>query len=183
MSEPSPLLKPLAPATTAARLWKNGKFITDIWRLTADDAPFPIDGRAILTLAHWRHEQAAILATGLAVGVLVQVNETLDSQTDNLERLHVITLNFPKFTDGRAYSTARRLREEYGYTGELRATGDVLIDQLPLMLRSGFDAFEIVNEPTIAALERGAIPAVSRVYQRNVTRDAGRWQPRAGVKA
>lgn len=183
MSEPSPLLKPLAPATTPARLWKNGRFIADAWREIGDDEPFPINGRAILTLAHWRAEQAAVLATGLPIGASVQANETLDPQTDNLARLALIALHFPKFTDGRAYSTARRLREEYGYAGELRATGDVLLDQLPLMLRSGFDAFEIVNAPTIAAIERGAIPAVSRVYQRTVTRDASQWQPRRQVNA
>ena len=182
MSEPAPLLKPLAPATTAARLWKGGRFVPDAWRTIADDAPFPIDGRAILSLAFWRAEQAALLATGLPIGVIVQANETLEPGTDNLERLHLIALQFPKFTDGRAYSTARRLREEYGYTGELRATGDVLLDQLPLMLRSGFDAFEIVNAPTIAALERDAIPAVSRVYQRNVMRDTTGWQARRAVR-
>ena len=178
MSEPTLLLKPLAPATTAARLWTPAGFVTDRWRLTADDAPFPIDGHAILKLAHWRAEQPALLATGLAVGVLVEASDTLDPSTDNLDRLHLIALNFPKFTDGRAYSTARRLREEFGYTGEIRATGDVLLDQLPLMLRSGFDAFEIVNAPTIAALERGTVPAVQRVYQRTVTRDASGWQAR-----
>ena len=179
MSEPTALLKPLAPATIAARLWTPTGFITDLWRLTADDAAFPIDGRAILKLAHWRAEQAALLATGLAVGVLVESSDALDPATDNLERLHLIALNFPKFTDGRAYSTARRLREEVGYTGEIRATGDVLLDQLPLMLRSGFDAFEIVNAPTIAALERGTVPAVQHVYQRTVTRDASGWHARA----
>lgn len=181
MSEPTPLLKPLAPATTTARLWKNGRFVADAWRAIADTEPFPIDGRAILTLAHWRAEQPAILATGLPIGISVLASEAIDAQTDNLERLALIALHFSKFTDGRAYSTARRLREEYGFTGEVRATGDVLLDQLPLMLRSGFDAFEIVNAPAIAALERGDIPAVKRVYQRNVGRDVSRWKPRLAL--
>ena len=59
---------------------------------------------------------------------------------------------------------ARRLRE-WDYRGEVRATGDVLIDQLPLMLRAGFDAFEIRHAATMRALEAAPIPAVSRVYQ------------------
>jgi uncharacterized protein (DUF934 family) len=50
-----------------------------------------------------------------------------------------IDLHFPKFTDGRAYSQAFLLRRRLGYTGEIRATGDVLIDQLVQMQRSGFD--------------------------------------------
>ena len=59
-----------------------------------------------------------------------------------LDGVNLIVLNFPKFTDGRAYSQARLLRERLGYRGELRATGAVLLDQLPFMLRCGFDSFE-----------------------------------------
>ncbi len=55
-----------------------------------------------------------------------------------LQGVTCIELNFPKFTDGRAYSQAVLLRRRLGFTGELRATGDVLIDQLLLMQRSGF---------------------------------------------
>ena len=61
---------------------------------------------------------------------------------DRLVGVQLVVLNFPKFTDGRAYSQARLLRERLGYTGELRATGVVLRDQLPFLLRCGFDSFE-----------------------------------------
>jgi uncharacterized protein (DUF934 family) len=77
----------------------------------------------------------------------------------------LVVVALPKFTDGRAYSVARRLRENLGYRGELRATGDVLLDQLTLLARCGFDAFEISHAPTLAALERGALPGLSHVYQ------------------
>ena len=59
-----------------------------------------------------------------------------------LDRLKLIVLNFPKFTDGRAYSQARLLRGRLGYSGELRATGAVFLDQLPFLLRCGFDSYE-----------------------------------------
>ena len=59
-----------------------------------------------------------------------------------LEDVKLIVLNFPKFTDGRAYSQARLLRERLGYQGELRASGAVFLDQLPFLLRCGFDSFE-----------------------------------------
>jgi uncharacterized protein (DUF934 family) len=59
-----------------------------------------------------------------------------------LDGVKLIVLDFPKFTDGRAYSQARLLRERMGYAGELRATGAVLRDQLPFLLRCGFDSFE-----------------------------------------
>ena len=60
----------------------------------------------------------------------------------DLPRLELVALEFPKFSDGRALSQARLLRERYGYRGEIRAMGDVLRDQLFFMTRCGFDAFE-----------------------------------------
>jgi uncharacterized protein (DUF934 family) len=63
-----------------------------------------------------------------------------------LDRIALVALEFPQFRDGRAYSYARMLRERFGFTGELRAVGDVLMEQLHFMLRTGFDAFEIESE-------------------------------------
>ena len=75
-------------------------------------------------------------ATGLNV---INVANTEDPRTLNLEGIDRVDLNFPKFTDGRAYSQAYLLRRRLGFKGELRATGDVLIDQLVQMERTGFD--------------------------------------------
>jgi len=69
----------------------------------------------------------------------------------DLDRLELIVLEFPKFTDGRAYSQARLLRERYGYRGELRAAGNVLRDQLLFMQRCGFDAFELTQGQPVQA--------------------------------
>ena len=80
---------------------------------------------------------------------------------DDIER---IDLDFPKFTDGRAYTQARLLRERLGYAGELRATGGVLQDQLPFMLRCGFDSFESDQKGFGEALAR-ARTLFSVVYQ------------------
>ena len=178
MSEPKPLLAPLRAATIAPRLWRLEGFVADPWRAVADDEPLPLAGYGIVTLARWRAEQPALVEQGLQVGVRVEPSEALDGASDHLERLGVIALNFPKFTDGRAYSTARRLREVDGFTGELRATGDVLLDQLPLMLRAGFDAFEIVNAATAAALDRSELPAVRNTYQRSTASAATLWRQR-----
>jgi uncharacterized protein (DUF934 family) len=83
---------------------------------------------------------------------------------DKLAGVKLITLNFPKFTDGRAYSQARLLRERLGYAGELRATGAVFLDQLPFMLRCGFDSFESEQKGFAEALAR-ARTLFSVVYQ------------------
>jgi uncharacterized protein (DUF934 family) len=81
-----------------------------------------------------------------------------------LGRLKLIVLHFPKFTDGRAYSQARLLRGRLGYRGELRATGNVLRDQLPLMLRCGFDSFES-DQPGFGPALARARALFSVVYQ------------------
>ena len=81
-----------------------------------------------------------------------------------LDGMNLIVLNFPKFTDGRAYSQARLLRERLDYRGELRASGAVLLDQLPFMLRCGFDSFESDQRGFGEALAR-ARTLFSVVYQ------------------
>ena len=68
--------------------------------------------------------------------------DPVEELAPHVGELRLITLHFPKFSDGRAYSQARLLRGRLGYEGELRATGNVLQDQLPFMLRCGFDSFE-----------------------------------------
>ncbi len=181
MSEPKPLLAPVKPPVVERRVYAGGRFVDDPWRVLDDAIDIPIEGRVLLSLTRWRAEQAA-LSHGVAFGVVVQPSEALDAATDDIHRLLVIALAFPKYSDGRAYSTARRLRDRDGYKGEIRATGDVLIDQIPLMLRAGFDSFEVVHAPTIAALERGDIPAVSRVYQAATERAPAHWLSRRVVR-
>ena len=83
---------------------------------------------------------------------------------DRLEGVKLVVLNFPKFTDGRAYSQARLLRERLGYGGELRATGAVFLDQLPFLLRCGFDSFESEQKGFAEALAK-ARTLFSVVYQ------------------
>lgn len=181
MSEPTPLLAPLKPIVQAPRLWNGRAFVTDPWRTLTDDEPFPIGGQAIVSLARWRSEHAALAAPGIAIGIFAGPADAIDPATDDIARLSVIALAFPKFTDGRAYSTARRLREA-GFTAEIRATGDVLLDQLPLMLRSGFDAFEITSAATVRALDAAPVPAVSRVYQGDAATNSANWRSRRTVR-
>ena len=177
MSEPKPLLAPLRPPASEPRLWKGGGFVEDFWTIIADDAALPETGHVVVSLARWRNERAALARLGVPLGVAVSPGEELDPVADEVEWLQLVQLTFPKFTDGRAYSTARRLRE-HGFSGEIRAIGDVLLDQIPLMLRCGFDALQIVHTPTVAALERGELPAVSRVYQAATETVRQHWRSR-----
>jgi uncharacterized protein (DUF934 family) len=80
----------------------------------------------------------------------LELANDIDPRTLSLEGIERIDLNFPKFTDGRAFSQAFLLRRRLGFTGEIRATGDVLIDQLVQMQRSGFDAAVLREDQNMA---------------------------------
>lgn len=142
-------------------LYRAGRFEPDDWTVIAADAPVPAEGKALLPLARWIAERDAFAGDNRPLGVIVQPGEDVRALAPDLSRLAVIALAFPAFTDGRGYSSARILREELGFRGELRATGDVLLDQVPHFHRCGFDALVITHEPTRAALLRGHIPDVA----------------------
>ena len=96
----------------------------------------------------------AFLANPHPLGLLVSPGDNVELVENDLGRFASVAINFPGFTDGRGYSSARLLVERYGYKGELRAVGDVLQDQIPLMRRCGITAFVVKHEPTRKALER-----------------------------
>lgn len=94
----------------------------------------------------------------------VQLANDADPRALALDGVARIELNFPKFTDGRAYSQAFLLRRRLGFKGELRATGDVLVDQLPLMRRSGFDSAVLRADQNLASAQR-QLGYVDHFYQ------------------
>jgi uncharacterized protein (DUF934 family) len=91
----------------------------------------------------------ALAARAAPVGVLWPNNRRVAELAPHLDRLALVALSFPIFRDGRAYSQARLLREQYGFRGELRATGDVLRDQYLFLVRAGFDAFEVRKDADV----------------------------------
>lgn len=126
-------------------LLKDGRLVEDPWRLIDDVSPLPASEPAIVSFARFQAERDTLLARSAPLGVKLRNTDTVDVLTGAVDRLELIALEFPKFSDGRAYSQARTLRERLGFTGELRATGDVLIDQALFMRRCGFDAYEIAD--------------------------------------
>ena len=120
---------------------KNRQIVEDHWQAVGDEEELP-SGAVIVSLARWRHERASLLARGGPLGVRLPNTVDVVEMVADLPRLELVALEFPKFSDGRALSQARLLRERYGYRGEIRAMGDVLRDQLFFMTRCGFDAFE-----------------------------------------
>jgi uncharacterized protein (DUF934 family) len=131
-------------------LIRNDALVSDEFRLLTDDEPLPGPGAVMVTLARWQKEREALLARQAPIGVRLKSDESPEAIAGDLGRLALVALEFPKFRDGRAYSNARILRERYGFGGELRAVGDVLMEQLHFMLRTGFNAFEIEGPDPIA---------------------------------
>ena len=105
----------------------------------------------------------AFLDQSNATAVRLEPDDDARALLPQLDRIALIEIAFPKFRDGRGYSSARILREA-GYTGELRAEGDVLVDQIGFMRRCGFDSFAPARPLDMAAVER-ALERFAYVYQ------------------
>lgn len=114
-----------------------------------------------------------------AAAVRIEPGDDARALIPHLERLSLIEINFPVYGDGRGYSAARILRE-HGFAGELRAVGDVLVDQLSHMRRCGFDAFAPDKPITKAAADK-AIGTWPEVYQRTVDGRRPIWELRHGA--
>jgi uncharacterized protein (DUF934 family) len=124
------------------------------------------EGKIIVPLAVWQAQREA-LSGRAALGVWIASDERPETLKGELDRFAVVAVDFPKFTDGRGYSIAYHLRKRLGYTGELRAIGDVLRDQLHSMHRVGFDAYATRPDRSIHDALKG-LTVFSETYQASV---------------
>ena len=114
----------------------------------------------------------------VASGTLVLANDAdVLAHAAAVQAAPAVALEFPKWTDGRAYSQAVLLRTRLGFTGELRATGEVLVDMLPLLARCGFDAVALCAGQDEAAAER-ALGFFAGHYQGDARRATAAAGPR-----
>jgi uncharacterized protein (DUF934 family) len=144
-------------------LIKDGTLADDTFVTVADDAALPANG-TIVSLARLKAERATLLARNAPLGVRLKSSQSPEELGADVHRLSVIVLEFPVFRDGRAFSWARMLRERLGFTGEIRAAGHFLYDQIAFLARVGFDAFEVPDGFTLAQFQR-ALGEMSYVYQ------------------
>ncbi len=146
-------------------LWKNGAFIADPFRpWTEGDDPAKAS-YVHIPLPVFLANREAVLSNPHPVGLLVAPADRVEQVEKDLPRFASIAINFPAFNDGRGYTSARLIVERYRYEGEVRAVGDVLNDQIPLMRRCGINAFVVTHGPTRKALESGSLAAVNIFYQ------------------
>ena len=145
------------------KLVKDGAIVENDWRFVpkpdgeASEQSVP-EGKVILPLSVWQAHKDA-LRNRRDIGVWLDSDETADQLGEEAKPLPLIGVQFPAFADGRGFSTARLLRERYGYTGEIRALGYFLAEQACYLRRCGVNAFDFgpererFLEPTLEALE------------------------------
>jgi uncharacterized protein (DUF934 family) len=156
-----------------ATLIRNAKLAHDSWQRLEPDADgglpsIPPQGDLLVPLKLWQSSSSALLGRPSGrVGVWLAPHEDPALIADSLDALALVAVHFPQFTDGRGYSTARLLRERYGWQGELRAIGDIQRDQLYYLSRVGFDAFEL-NAGIDARAALSAFDDFSEAYQTSV---------------
>ncbi|WP_095011556.1 DUF934 domain-containing protein [Tsuneonella mangrovi] len=141
--------------------------MADLLRFRDDE---PVDHPAVTVDSYLGQDDAA--------AVRIEPGDDARALIPHIAALKLVEINFPAFTDGRGYSAARVLREA-GYTGELRAVGDVLVDQLSAMRRCGFDSFE-PDRPFDAAEASAALATWPDVYQPAADARAPIWRLRHG---
>jgi len=124
---------------------------TDAWQVISDNTIDNIDslpeGDLILPLSVWQKLQSSLSRRN--IGVWLNSDEQPSAIQEACQKLPIIAINFPIFSDGRGYSYAHVLRAQYGFAGDLRAIGDVLKDQLFFMNRCGFSSFQMRQDQAL----------------------------------
>ncbi len=146
-----------------SKLLKSGAFAADTFASVADDAALP-DGPVIVSLARFSKEREHLLERNTPLGVKLKSDENPQLLGNDVNRLSLVALEFPKFRDGRAFSWARVLRTRLNFTGEIRAVGDFLFDQMNYQHRVGFDAWEVPDDFRIEQFA-AALAEMTNVYQ------------------
>lgn len=148
------------------------KITQDDWTLVTDDSLLT-DKKEIINFTRWKNAEGTDKASLIVkrdsgtLGIQMNAGDTADLLANECQNFALINVVFPKFADGRGYSTARLLRERYGFTGQLRAVGDVLFDQLFFMMRCGFNAMGMREDQDLDLAIKG-FETFSDPYQGDV---------------
>ena len=154
------------PTTPETRLWTPTGFREDEWAHAESAEALAGNGRFILSLQAFLDLDPQVRRSAKErLGVVLQPGDQLEKIADLLDQLSLVALAFPAFSDGRSFSKGELLRGRYHFEGAVRATGQVLVDQLPHMLRLGFDEFEISNPVLLKRLEEGRTGGLGLYYQ------------------
>jgi len=160
---------------------RDNQIIEDNWKNIRDEDEIPDAGDIILSTDHaFDYVAMGVLHNG-RLGVRIRSDANFDGLEALLSALDLVELEFPSFTDGRAYSQATQLRKQLEFEGEIRARGNILVDQLQFMRRCGFDSFEITDKRHFKVWQE-KYSDLSHAYQRRTQPDdlTGIRKARAG---
>ena len=136
-----------------AKIWTREGFVGDT--LTVEKGAVRISPE----------EATGKLGSGTKSVLVLEAGDEAGAVAGRLSEFDAVIVRFPVFSDGRGFSTARILRDKYGFEGIVRAEGHFILDQIPFMLRVGFDQFAVTHEATIRRLEQGDLAAVDLYLQ------------------
>lgn len=146
------------------KLIKGNVIVANEWQLIAADFAGDLpSGKLLVPLAKWLELKDSSVE-GQTLAPWIDSEEEVEPVAAELVKAPLIAVNFPTFMDGRGFSTARLLRERFGYQGELRAVGYVIQDQLFFLKRCGFDAFDL-REGTDLEAALASFNAFTVTYQ------------------
>ena len=128
---------------------KDQQIVNDTWVHLTDEDELPNSGNIIISLQRWQTQQETLKEFAGQLGLKITGDIEMQSISKELYRFALVAIDFKEFKDGRGYSCARLLRQRYDYEGELRATGNILKDQIFYLHRCGFNAFEIDGDSDI----------------------------------
>jgi uncharacterized protein (DUF934 family) len=135
------------------RIWTRAGFI--------DDTLKPERGAVLMS----PEEATGRIGSGTANVLVLEAGDDPAAVAGRIGEFDAVLIRFPVFSDGRGFSTARLLRDRYGFAGIIRAEGHFILDQIPFLLRVGVDQFAVSHAPTIERLARNALPAVELFLQ------------------
>ena len=149
----------------------DGETAEESWTYLEDDAPLT-DAPSLISLARLKNEADALRVRNAPLGVMLQADgdgktsmgEDVHELEPYLDMLSLVSLRFPIYRNGRGFSAARILREQMGFDGQLRASGEVLFDQWAMMVRCGINAFEVAANIPLDTFKK-ALGELSGAYQ------------------
>lgn len=172
-----------------ARIIVDKEIVEDDWTFVPagqEAEPLPAAGKLLVPLKLWQARRDELIDhaahAGAPLGVWLEGHEEPAELADSVNRFALVAIHFPRFADGRGYSTAYLLRTRYAYAKELRAIGDVLRDQLFYLKRVGFNAFAVRADKDIEDALK-ALNDFSETYQASVDQPVPLFRRRATTLA
>ncbi|POF34579.1 DUF934 domain-containing protein [Roseibium marinum] len=148
-----------------ATIYKDGAFVEESWVRADAETGAAVEGDALVPLSLFLGAAETYLARGGRTAVIVEAGDDVEEVLPFLDRLALVAVDFPSFSDGRGFSAARILREQTGYKGDIRAIGKYILDQVPLARRCGVSSFEISKPEVLKSLKAGEWPEVTKYLQ------------------